>query len=96
MYLNRRQRVKQEGERRSVFLRYLNEVATAVGAIQEYDEKKRNALYERLLHVAKRKTAEADTRLDDRGKKIEPGEEDLGENVLIVEQPASDESPQIG
>ena len=87
MYLNRRQRVKQEGERRSIFLRYLGEVATAVGAIEDYNEKKRTALYERLLHVAKRKTAEADTRLDDRGKKIEPGDEDLGENVLIVEQP---------
>jgi DNA topoisomerase-6 subunit B len=85
MYLNRRQRVKQEGERRSIFLRYLGEVASAVGAIHDYDEKKKKALYERLLHVAKRKTAEADTRLDERGKKIEPGEEDLGENVLIVE-----------
>jgi DNA topoisomerase-6 subunit B len=87
MYLNRRQRVKQEGERRSIFLRYLGEVASAVGAIQEFDDKRKKALYERLLHVAKRKTAEADTRLDDRGKKIEPGDEDLGENVLIVEQP---------
>ena len=85
MYLNRRQKVKQEGERRSIFLRYLGEVASAVGAIQEYDEKKKSALYERLLHVAKRKTAEADTKLDDRGKKIE-ADEDLGENVLIVEQ----------
>jgi DNA topoisomerase-6 subunit B len=87
MYLNRRQKVKQEGERRSVFLRYLGEVATAVGAIQEYDEKKKKALYERLLHVARRKTAEADTKLDERGKKIEPADEDLGDNVLIVEQP---------
>jgi DNA topoisomerase-6 subunit B len=90
MYLNRRQKVKQEGERRSIFLRYLGEVASAVGAIQEYDEKKKTALYERLLHVAKRKTAEADTKLDDRGKKIE-ADEDLGENVLIVEQ-AHDEA----
>ena len=92
MYLNRRQRVKQEGERRSIFLRYLGEVASAVGAIQEYDEKKKTALYERLLHVAKRKTAEADTKLDDRGKKME-AEEDLGENVLIIEHPEqSDQS----
>jgi DNA topoisomerase-6 subunit B len=84
--------VKQEGERRSIFLRYLGEVASAVGAIQEYDEKKKTALYERLLHVAKRKTAEADTRLDDRGKKIEAEEEDLGENVLIIEH--SEQSDQ--
>jgi len=88
MYLNRRQKVKQEGERRSVFLRYLGEVAGAVGEIQDLNDKKRQELYERLLHVAKRKTAEADTKLDDRGKKVQAGveEEDFGENVLIVEQ----------
>src|SRR6478736_4641782 len=86
MYLNRRQKVKQEGERRSVFLRYLGEVAGAVGLIQELDEKKTKTLYDKLLHVAKRKTAEADTRLDDRGKKVVEGEEEFGENVLIVEQ----------
>jgi hypothetical protein len=60
-------------------------VAGAVGVIQEFEEKKTKALYEKLLHVAKRKTAEADTRLDDRGKKIEGGDEEFGENVLIVE-----------
>ncbi len=84
MYLNRRQKVKQEGERRSVFLRYLGEVATACSMID--DELDRDALYEKLLHVAKRKTAEADTKLDERGKKVEEGEEEFGENVLIVEQ----------
>ncbi|MDX1944606.1 MAG: DNA topoisomerase VI subunit B [Pirellulaceae bacterium] len=87
MFLNRKIKVRQEGERRSIFLRYLGEVAEAVGVIEEYDEKKKTALYEKLLHVAKRKTVEADTRLDDRGKKIEAAEEDFGENVLIVEQP---------
>jgi hypothetical protein len=54
--------------------------------IQDFDDKKVKALYEKLLHVAKRKTAEADTKLDDRGKKVVEGEEeDFGENVLIVE-----------
>jgi len=86
MYLNRRQKVKQEGERRSIFLRYLGEVAGAVGVIQDLDDKKVKTLYEKLLHVAKRKTAEADTRLDERGKKIEEADEEFGENVLIVEQ----------
>jgi DNA topoisomerase-6 subunit B len=87
MYLNRRQKVKQEGERRSIFLRYLGEVAEAIGVIEEFDDKKKKALYEKLLHVAKRKTAEADTKLDDRGKKIEASEEDFGDNVLIVAPP---------
>jgi DNA topoisomerase-6 subunit B len=84
MYLNRRQKVKQEGERRSVFLRYLGEVAAACAMID--DKLDRDALYAKLLHVAKRKTVEADTKLDDRGKKIEAAEEEFGENVLIVEQ----------
>jgi DNA topoisomerase-6 subunit B len=92
MYLNRRQKVKQEGERRSVFLRYLGEVAGAVGLIQELDEKKTKTLYDKLLHVAKRKTAEADTRLDDRGKKVEANEEEFGDNVLIVEHPAGQDN----
>ncbi len=86
MYLRRRNRVKQEGERRSIFLRYLGEVATAVSAINGTD---RGRLFEQLLKVAKRKTSEADVRLDDRGKVIEE-EDDFGDNVLIVAQPAVD------
>jgi DNA topoisomerase-6 subunit B len=86
MYLNRRSKVKQEGERRSVFLRYLGEVATACSVIHEKLD--RDELYQKLLHVAKRKTVEADTKLDDRGKKIEEGDGEFGENVLIVEQAA--------
>lgn len=98
MYLNRRNKVLQEGERRSVFLRYLGEVANAVGAIREFDDKKRKDLYERLLHVAKRKTSEADAKFDDRGQRIKESEEDFGDNVLIVETPvpevAAPEAPQ--
>src|SRR5205823_15081211 len=48
MYLNRRQKVKQESERRSIFLRYLGEVASACSAID--DKLDRDALYEKLLH----------------------------------------------
>jgi DNA topoisomerase-6 subunit B len=81
MYLRRRNRVKQEGERRSIFLRYLGEVATAVSAINSTN---RDQLFEQLLKVAKRKTSEADVRLDDRGKMVNE-EEDFGDNVLIVE-----------
>ena len=85
MYLNARKKVKQEGERRSIFLRYLGEVAEACGAINDLPEKKRTELYEKLLHIAKRKTAEADVKFDDRGKKRNEEEaEDFGDNVLIV------------
>ena len=82
MYLRRRLKVKQEGERRSIFLRYLGEVATAVSEINRAD---RDELYDKLLAVAKKKTAEADVELDERGRPVEDGEVlDLGKNVLIV------------
>jgi DNA topoisomerase-6 subunit B len=89
MYLRRRLKVKQEGERRNVFLRYLGEVATAVSDINQADRKK---LYDQLLLVAKKKTAQADMKLDQRGKVIEEEtDDDLASdpNVLIV-QPTND------
>jgi DNA topoisomerase-6 subunit B len=92
MYLRRRLRVAQEGQRRSIFLRYLGEVAGAVSQINGVDRAK---LYEQLLAVARRKTAEADVKLDDRGRPIEePDDLDLGENCIIVSQePAVEEEP---
>ena len=89
IYLNRRMKVKQEGERRSIFLRYLGEVAGAVAEIRDLGDKEQKDLYDRLLNVAKRRTAEADTKLDERGKKVQtPLEDELGDNVLIVGQEA--------
>ncbi len=92
MYLRRRLRVAQEGQRRNIFLRYLGEVAGAVSQINGIDRAK---LYEQLLAVAKRKTAEADVKLDDRGRPIQEEDDlDLGENCIIVPQamPGSDEA----
>jgi hypothetical protein len=86
MYMNQRKRVRQEGQRREVFLRYLGEVATAVASIKGYGDQSRTELYGRLVEVAKRKTAVADTQLNPPGKKVEPAEEEFGENVLIVPQ----------
>jgi DNA topoisomerase-6 subunit B len=80
MYLNRRLKVRQEGDRRAIFLRYLGEVAGAVSDINRFDKKK---LYDQLLEVAKRKTRQADVKLDKHGKPIEEEQEDLGENVII-------------
>ena len=76
--------MRQEGERREIFLRYMGEVAGAVASIKEYGDRSKKELYGRLVDVAKRKTAVADTKLDDRGKKVESAEDDFGENVLIV------------
>ncbi|MCE9632512.1 MAG: DNA topoisomerase VI subunit B [Planctomycetia bacterium] len=84
MYMRRRLRVAQEGQRRSIFLRYLGEVAGAVSQINGIDKAK---LYEQLLAVAKKKTAEADVKLDDRGRPIQDEEElELGDNCIIVPQ----------
>jgi DNA topoisomerase-6 subunit B len=86
MYLRRRLKVKNEGERRNIFLRYLGEVATAVSDINRAN---RDKLYEQLLRVAKKKTAEADVVLGEDGKPLEDATaEDYGGSVLIVEQPA--------
>ncbi len=55
-------------------------------AVSEINEADREELYDQLLDVAKRKTAEADVKLDDRGRKVEPKRRtDFGDNVLIVE-----------
>jgi DNA topoisomerase-6 subunit B len=84
MYMRRRLRVAQEGQRRTIFLRYLGEVATAVAQINGQD---RAALYEQLLAVAKKKTSEADVKLDDRGRPIQDEDDlDLGDNCIIVPQ----------
>jgi DNA topoisomerase VI subunit B len=84
MYVRKRLRVKQQSDRREIFMRYLKEVATAVSDVNGVD---RDGLYTQLLSVAKKVTADADMKLDDRGRKIvDPHAElDFGENVLIVD-----------
>ena len=82
MYLRRRNRVKQEGERRNVFLRYLGEVATAASEINGCD---RGGLYDQLMLVAQQRTAEADVKLDDRGRVLDEEVPEFGTNVLIVD-----------
>lgn len=92
MFLRRRLRVRHEGERRNLFLRYIGEVATAVSRVNGADRKK---LYDQLLEVAKKCTAEADVELDERGKPLE--EEDFGGNVIIVKQEdATGNEPETG
>ena len=69
-YLRRRQRMKKESERRSIFERYIGEISTACNAITGVDPKK---LYDALLKQAESKTEEADQFLDDEGKVIDGG-----------------------
>lgn len=84
MYLRRRLKVRQQSDRREVFMRYLKEVSSAVSVI---NGTKQDELYDQLLKVAKKVTADADMQLDDRGRPLEqdPTQLDLGENVLIVD-----------
>jgi DNA topoisomerase-6 subunit B len=82
-YVRKRTMVRQQSDRRQVFLRYLGEVATAVSEINSVD---RAALYDQLVSVAKKRTADADMKLDDRGRRIEgPEESQSAGNVLIVD-----------
>lgn len=86
-YIRRRLKVKQQSDRRQIFLRYLGEVATAVSEINAVD---RAALYDQLLSVAKKRTADADVKLDDRGRPIEDlAALEKAENVLIVDPTAA-------
>ena len=52
--------------------------------MSEINRADRQGLYEQLFKMATKKTAEADVKLDSRGKPIEE-ELDLGKNVLIVD-----------
>ncbi|MCL2745074.1 MAG: hypothetical protein FWE67_14615, partial [Planctomycetaceae bacterium] len=67
-------------ERRSIFLRYLGEVATAVARVNDCD---REELYNALVETAKRKTAVADVQLGEDGKPME--DTDFGKNVIVEE-----------
>ena len=79
MYMKRREKVKHEGERRSIFMRYLGEVATAVSGVNGMS---RQELFDALVASAKRKTATADVLLGEDGMPME--EENFGENVIVV------------
>ena len=82
MYLRRRQKVRDEGERRNTFMRYLHEVAKSVSEINGADS---STVLKRLQELAVSRTREADVKLDEHGKPLEEEPLDLGEDVLIVE-----------
>ncbi|MSR28545.1 MAG: DNA topoisomerase VI subunit B [Phycisphaerales bacterium] len=84
IYLRRRQRMKHEGERRSIFERYLGEISQATEAITGTSAKR---IYDSLLKVAKRKTEEADAVLDDEGKRVKDADP-LGKDASVIILPA--------
>ncbi|MFN9974518.1 MAG: hypothetical protein ACK58T_31965, partial [Phycisphaerae bacterium] len=71
-------------ERRDIFERYIGEIAKACGEITGEDAK---PLYEALLKQARKRTAVADLKLDEEGRKLEdPADQ---EGVIVVEQAAN-------
>jgi DNA topoisomerase VI subunit B len=68
-FLRKRQAIRAQADRRSIFLRYLGEVAQAVSVINGADTQ---SLYDHLLDVAREKTASADMELDEFGQWVDP------------------------
>jgi DNA topoisomerase-6 subunit B len=83
-YLRKRLAMRRQADRRDVFERYIGEISQAVAAINKSDAKK---LYEALLAQAKKRTAIADQRLDQEGKRVEddPADQD---GVIILDSPS--------
>ena len=65
MYLNRRKRCSRKANAARFSCAILARWPHAVATIKDYGDRPRKDLYDRLVDVAKRKTAVADTQLDD-------------------------------
>ena len=87
-YIRRRKRQRLEGERRSIFERYIVDVAEALANITGSNKDK---LIKELQSIARERTAEADVELDEEGKPIKADEVSKDafagdENTVIVEE----------
>ena len=88
-YLRRRKRMRREAERRSVFERYIGEIARNCNAITGADAEE---LYGALMKQARRKTEEADQMLDDEGRLVDDGGRlARDEDVIILDGVGGDE-----
>ncbi len=81
-YLNRRRKMKYQGERRSIFEKYIAEVVNACATIKRINKQE---LTDNLLTMAKKTTAQADDQLDEHGKRV-GSDSEYGENTVVVEQ----------
>lgn len=91
-YVRRRRRQRLEGERRSIFERYIQDVAEALAALTDADSRR---LAQELQEIARQRTAEADVELDEDGKpiaKAEKEEDFAGDDstVIVAENQALD------
>ena len=67
-YIRRRKRMRREGERRTIFVRYIGEIAKACESITGNEAA---PVYDALMKQAEQKTFEADQTLDEDGKVID-------------------------
>jgi DNA topoisomerase VI subunit B len=88
-YLNRRRKMKYQGERRSIFEKYIAEVVNACATIKRINKQE---LTDNLLTMAKKTTAQADDQLDTHGKRVS-GDSEYGENTVVVDQDDPDAAP---
>ncbi len=99
IYMRRRQRMRHEGERRSIFERYIGEISQATEAITGTSAKR---IYDSLLKVAKRKTEEADAVLDEEGRRVKDADPLRKDDSVIIlpgrapGAPEADEAPRSG
>ena len=83
-YLNRRRKMKYQGERRSIFARYIPEVVNACTTISSKID--RESLLENLNAMATKITAQADEHLDEHGRPIKlKKDSEFGPNTVIVD-----------
>ncbi len=86
VFIRRRKRTQREGERRSVFLRYIPEVSQSLSAITGASSKK---LRDQLYEIARSRTELADRELDEHGRfiKEKPSRDGRPDpNTIILER----------
>jgi len=88
-YLRRRARQRREGQRRSVFQRYIVELAEALKTITGASA---DRLRKNMLATARKLTLQADVHLDENGKPVKPPDEDAsaGDNTVIIHRDQAD------
>ncbi len=93
IFIRRRKRTDREGERRSAFLRYIPEVASALQAITGAD---RNRVMDQLTEIARLRTELADRELDEDGqiikKRVRKDQLDDEHTVIVERDPADSKS----
>ncbi len=90
-YLNRKRKMKYQGERRSIFARYIPEVVNACSTLNPKIDTE--SLREHLVAMATKITAQADEQLDEHGRPIKKLKTDseFGPNTIVLD-PASAEA----